>query len=125
MSLGKARQANEWTLPLILKVRVQLTRDGPSPGRIDDLTDGWLRAEFYLANTPYAAVSDEEGRFTIKNLPVGTWEFNAWHSQVSSIGKVFLDSKPVEWTRGSFSFTIHSGHNSIGTVEIPSESFSQ
>jgi hypothetical protein len=104
-------------------VRIDLKRDGPSPGRIEENAHDWLRAEFYLADTPYAAVSDEEGRFTIKNVPVGTWEFNAWHSQASSIDKVFIDAKPVKWTRGSFSFTIYSGKNSIGAVEIPSESF--
>ena len=34
-----------------------------------------------LRDDPYVGVSDKDGKFTIKNLPVGTWTFVAWQSK--------------------------------------------
>jgi hypothetical protein len=36
---------------------------------------GWLR----VFDHPYFAVTDEEGRYEIKNAPVGNWQLMIWH----------------------------------------------
>lgn len=33
------------------------------------------------------ALTDEHGRFEIRNLPVGSWRFAAWHERT---GEIFL-----------------------------------
>lgn len=40
-----------------------------------DFMLGWL----YAADTPYASVVDEDGRFTIDGIPPGTYTITVWH----------------------------------------------
>jgi hypothetical protein len=33
---------------------------------------------------PYFAAADEKGRYTIKNVPAGTYKLRAWHERLPS-----------------------------------------
>jgi len=39
----------------------------------------WMRALWLILDHPYAAISDEEGKFTIADLPAGEHELAIWH----------------------------------------------
>ena len=39
----------------------------------------WMSAYVLVVDHPYAAVTDKDGRFEIRNLPVGKHEFRVWH----------------------------------------------
>ncbi len=39
----------------------------------------WMRAYLFVGAHPYLAYTDEEGRFTLKDVPAGTYEVVAWH----------------------------------------------
>lgn len=39
----------------------------------------WMGAYVAVMDHPYFAISDDEGKFTLKNLPAGTYEIEAWH----------------------------------------------
>lgn len=68
---------------------------------------------FVLVNdTPYFATTDLSGSFTIKNLPVGDWEFQVWQERVG-----YLAAKP-EWKNGRFTFSIKKGDNSLGEIKL-------
>ena len=41
----------------------------------------WMRAYLVIKDDPYFAVTDKDGRFEIKNLPVGEWTFRFWHTK--------------------------------------------
>lgn len=51
------------------------------PVPIKDDIDPWMRSTLLVVDHPYAAVTDKEGRFTIKGLPVGEHSFRVWHEQ--------------------------------------------
>lgn len=42
---------------------------------------GWMRAKVFVMDNPYFAVSDENGAFSIKGLPPGTYTLEAWHEK--------------------------------------------
>ncbi|QDT92882.1 hypothetical protein [Gimesia algae] len=70
--------------------------------------EGWLVA----LNHPYFATSDEMGRFKIKNLPVGEWEFQLWQEKAH-----YLAARP-EWKRGRFKLKITPGENDLGVIKV-------
>jgi plastocyanin len=58
----------------------------------------WMSAYVWVQNNRYFAVSDKEGKFDLKDVPVGTWEYEAWHERFGTqTGKVTVQKgKPVE-----------------------------
>ena len=59
----------------------------------------------------YAAISAVDGTFSIAELPVGQWQFQAWHERVG-----YLDTP--DWPKGRFSISIKPGINDLGTIKI-------
>ena len=44
----------------------------------------WQHAYVYVFDHPYAAVTDEQGRFSIKDIPPGTYAVEAWHEALGT-----------------------------------------
>ncbi|WP_339727280.1 hypothetical protein [uncultured Gimesia sp.] len=70
--------------------------------------EGWLVA----LNHPYFSTSDETGQFTIKNLPVGDWEFQLWHEKAG-----YLVAKD-DWKRGRMKLKIAAGNTDLGLIKV-------
>jgi hypothetical protein len=71
----------------------------------------WERAYVLPRDNPFATISAVDGTFSIAKLPVGQWQFQAWHERVG-----YLD-RP-DWPKGRFTVTIKSGVNDLGTIKI-------
>src|SRR5579863_9995630 len=58
----------------------------------------WMTAYVYVANNDAFAVTDKDGSFEIKNVPVGTWDITAWHERFGEKkGKITVaKDKPAE-----------------------------
>jgi hypothetical protein len=72
----------------------------------------WMKAYIYIADHPYYAVTDENGRFEIPNLPTGVeLTFRVWQEKLNNVQKVkvgFDGSPPADtkWSRGKFKITL-------------------
>ncbi len=65
------------------KVRKPLRR----PGLIDVKCDAghtWMSAYILVAENPYFAVSDDAGKFEIKDVPPGKYKLKAWHEKLGT-----------------------------------------
>jgi hypothetical protein len=65
----------------------QVTKVLDKPGviRIDcDVLHTWMSAAIVVASTPYFAVSDERGYFSVDNLPPGSYRMEVWHERLGS-----------------------------------------
>ncbi|MFH1300420.1 MAG: hypothetical protein ABIK07_05115, partial [Planctomycetota bacterium] len=49
----------------------------------------WMTAYWFVADHPYAVVSDKDGKFTIENLPEGKNDFRIWHEKVGYVERKF------------------------------------
>ena len=70
----------------------------------------WMKAHWLIINHPYATVTDKEGRFTIKKLPVGEIEFRIWHERPG-----YIDRKYV--------VTVKEGKTELEPVKVPAKVF--
>ncbi|MBI4687754.1 MAG: carboxypeptidase regulatory-like domain-containing protein [Nitrospirae bacterium] len=48
---------------------------------------GWMRAFVYVSENPYAAVTDANGNFEIKDLPPGKYKVRVWHEGLDEVTK--------------------------------------
>ena len=77
----------------------------------------WMRAFVIVREDPYAAVSQPDGTFEIKNLPVGKFDFQVRHDS-GYITKPTVNGKQVEWQKGIATLPIKAGDNDLGEIRI-------
>jgi plastocyanin len=73
---------------------------------------GWMKGYVVVKDNPYMAVTDEDGNFEIKDLPVGELEFTAWQENAG-----YLNAKP-DWKKGVFKLKIKKGDNDLKTIKV-------
>ncbi|WP_298867157.1 hypothetical protein [uncultured Gimesia sp.] len=77
----------------------------------------WEESYLLVLNNPYFSSTDETGAFTIKNLPVGDFQFRIWHEKVG-----YLLAKE-EWGRGIVNLKIRPGKNDLGVIKVSPKLF--
>ncbi|MEZ6130824.1 MAG: hypothetical protein R3C59_19310 [Planctomycetaceae bacterium] len=88
------------------------------PIRVDCSIHAWMRAYLVITDHPYAAVTDQDGRFSIADVPQGTWEFRTWHERPGYLPEVTLDGKRTELNRGTLELTLSTPEHDLGRVTI-------
>lgn len=83
----------------------------------------WMQGYLLVAPTPYAAVTDERGKFEIEKIPVGAWQFRIWHERAGYIDDVTIANKNVKWPKGLVDVNIQPGKNDLGEVAIDVNQF--
>ena len=71
----------------------------------------WMKAHWLILDHPYAAVTDEKGKFTIADLPAGEYEFIVWQELSGYIEKKLK----VKVTGGKVT--------DVGVVKAPADKF--
>ncbi|MEW4564322.1 hypothetical protein AB1K70_17420 [Bremerella sp. JC770] len=82
----------------------------------------WMSAKIVIRESPYMAVSDEDGKFTIENLPVGTHKFQLWHEIPGTIKEINLGGKVLKDRKGIVEITVKPGQNDLGDIVIDAKS---
>jgi hypothetical protein len=78
----------------------------------------WMQGYVMVAPTPYVTVTDERGKFEIKDIPVGAWQFRIWHERAGYIDNVTIANKKVAWPKGLVDVNVVAGKNDMGKVQI-------
>lgn len=83
----------------------------------------WMKGHLLVQEHPYFAVTDANGKFTIKNVPAGEWTFKVWHERTAYVQRVNVDGADTTWKFGAVKVTVGAGENSLGTVKLSPEIF--
>lgn len=75
----------------------RITRPLKKPGlvRVECDAHGWMLGWIYVADSPYYAVTDEDGTFTITDVPPGTYTLVAWQEHTGEV-EMPVTVKPKE-----------------------------
>jgi hypothetical protein len=90
---------------------IELKRSAASPTRVVNNIQPWYSAYILPLSHPYFAVTGTDGRFELKNLLLGEWEFAIWHERV---GWLKTDRFPT----GRFKWKVEAGENNVGELLV-------
>lgn len=85
----------------------------PFPVKCD--LHSWMSAYHLVLDHPFAAVSDADGNFEIKNLPAGNYQFKVWHERGDGGKPGLLESK--------FKVAIKGGDNPPVEIKTDAKKF--
>ncbi|MBL8811405.1 MAG: hypothetical protein JNM43_14630 [Planctomycetaceae bacterium] len=92
------------------------------PARVDCSIHAWMKAWLVVTEHPYVAFTDADGKFEMKNVPVGTWRFRLWQERRGSLVQVIRNGTEEKLDKGALSVEIRPGeYSELGTIEIPLE----
>jgi hypothetical protein len=80
---------------------------------------GWL----LVRDNPYVTMTNAEGQFEFKNLPVGAWQFVAWHEKAQEELTVNIAGKEEKWSQGEFLATIVKAGTDLGEIVLNEKNF--
>jgi len=76
---------------------------------------GWI----IVKDTPYATITDADGKFVIEKLPAGKWTFRFWQEEIGYIQDVKLGDTAKKWKRGEVQIDIKGGETfDLGIVKV-------
>ena len=93
------------------------------PATISCSIHPWMTGRLVVKDNPYMAVSDADGKLTIKNLPAGEWTIQFWHEKSGYVSKVKQGGAAKDWRRGRLKVEITPDGVDLGKVELPSSLF--
>ena len=66
---------------------MSLTKPLTKTGLIEIECDShhWMHAYIYVTDNPYAAVTNDKGEFSLKDVPAGTYTVVAWHEMLDKL----------------------------------------
>jgi len=80
----------------------------------------WMKAYAIVTDHPYAVQTAVDGRFQLKDLPVGTHTFQVRHlvGNGGYVDEVKTGSGDSRWSKGRFQVHVKPGVNDVGVVEV-------
>jgi hypothetical protein len=78
----------------------------------------WMGAWLVVRKDPYAAITDADGKFTIKDLPAGKeLEFGLWQESSGYLKNAAYKGGKAD-ARGRFKIKIKPGSNDLGDIKV-------
>ncbi len=107
---------------IVIPAKSQVTRKFSlverNPANISCNIHPWMTAQIVIRDHPYVAITDEKGKFTIKNLPAGQHTFQFRHA-AGYIQEVEQAGKAKVWKRGRPQLRIEAGKvTDLGDVVV-------
>ena len=93
------------------------------PVRVSCAIHPWELGWLVVADHPYVAVTDKDGKFELKNVPTGKMSFMFWQEKAGYLAEVVLHGERESWRRGTKEFDLQPGVNDLGEIVVNSSLF--
>ncbi len=91
------------------------------PAQVQCSIHPWMTGWLVVKDHPYVAVTDEHGRFELKNLPTGEHTFVVWHEQPGYVQEVTRGAQSESWKRGKITIRVSAGETDFGEVRLTAD----
>ena len=118
---GRRNQPFSIVVPGDMPLERSFAREEVAPIRVDCSIHPWMHAYLIITEHPYSVVTDKDGRFEIRNVPQGEWEFKMWHERPGYLRTVQGQEK-MELKRGLLKVDV-SEQTDLGTWKVPVADF--
>lgn len=81
----------------------------------------WMTAWLVVKDHPYVAVTDEHGRFELKNLPTGELTLVVWHELPGYVSEATRGGQTESWKRGKVTVRVSTGETDFGEVRLSAD----
>jgi hypothetical protein len=105
-------------IPAKGSIEKTFTKFETTPSALSCSIHPWMNAYLLIREDPYFAISDKDGKFAIKNLPVGEHTFVVWSNKFVTNVTVNGKAPMPAWARGRVKINVKPGQNSLGKVEV-------
>ncbi|MFI4875636.1 MAG: hypothetical protein ACIALR_09875 [Blastopirellula sp. JB062] len=79
----------------------------------------WMTGYIVVKEAPYVAVSEEDGSFTIENVPAGEWNFQFWHTSGGYLSKIKMNGKSERDRKGEYEVKVEDGKTTdLGVITV-------
>jgi plastocyanin len=78
----------------------------------------WMKAWVVVRSNPYAAVSQADGSFEIKNVPAGEVELQFWHEKAGFVGEMTIGGKSEKIAKGRRKVTVKADGTDLGEMVL-------
>jgi plastocyanin len=104
--------------------KVAKGKSGAIPGEVVCNIHPWMKGWVVIRPDPYFAVTNDDGSFEIKDLPVGEdLEYQVWHEKSGFVTTVSLDGKKTTWDKGRFKKKLAKGETDLGEIKVDAKNF--
>ena len=92
------------------------------PAAVNCSIHPWINGRLCIQNHPYMTVTDDDGRFEIRNLPVGRHTFRLWHERAGYLKNAKFGSLSADH-KGRLTVDIKEGQNAVGETVLDPKRF--
>lgn len=95
------------------------------PVRVDCSSHAWMRAYLLITDHGCVAVTDQDGRFEIPNVPYGDWEFRMWHERPGYLNEISIDGAMQTLKRGTLAISVDTAAVDVGHIQVKADRFAK
>ena len=104
-------------------VKYKFSQEEALPVKVGCNIHPWMGAWLVVRKDPYAAVTDADGKFTIKDLPAGKeLEFGLWQENAGYLKDASYKGGKAN-NRGRFKIKLKPGENDLGDIKVSASVF--
>ena len=105
------------------ETKVTLTSDEAVPAQVTCNIHPWMKGWVVVRPNPYAAVSNADGTFEIKGLPVGEVELQIWHEKGGFVDEMTIGGKAEKTSKGKKKVTVAAAGTDLGEIVLAPAAF--
>jgi plastocyanin len=102
---------------------ITFKEDEAIPSQVTCNIHPWMKAWLVVRTNPYAAVSNADGSFEIKNVPAGEVELQMWHEKAGYIGEINVGGKAEKTAKGRKKVKVEAGETDLGEITLGPDLF--
>jgi hypothetical protein len=103
----RGAKADNFTVPALRSAYYDPGRPSPAPFPVSCSIHPWMNAWMMVCDSPYFAVTADDGSFAIRNLPSGVpLELRVWQESAGYVQQVMVNGEAQKWSRGRFPLSL-------------------